>query len=745
MNGVGHNTKQNVKQNNRGSAMVMLIIAFALVSILVAVIMIMTTLNLQMKYTERQAKKNFYTAEIAMEEIRAGLELEVSKAAETAFNSIQHVYAMLTESERVTNFRINYINTLRESLKDGTDKIYDLSILKGYVDETQFAGGKFDIVSTSGCKMEGLSKGLVLRGVKVEYTDEQGYLSIVETDFVLTIPDLQFTQSAVMPDIFSYSLVADTGIKGNATGVVNFEDGVYAGTNGIEVTGASSNWKFGNMNRLICKESMTAAQRAEITVNPEVNFWVGDILADSAKISLLGRSYVAEDTSIRGKNGVITIWNEYYGYGNGTELKMDGSFAANKDRSSAMIINGLNSTLDMTKLNKLVLSGRASISTGIKEITPPKEDGSQTGGIKPDKNENIPMSGTIEIKSNQIAYLVPPECIGVSGGTALIGKNPMSEQDYIRLVEYKNDKGKYPDFQEVSLNVTMEKMGKTLNDYNAGNSLKFQKIFQQVNGGVVVFYYLILDEKNAVDYFADYYKAEQKKLDSYMKKYTNNLMMNDKISRLVLGGNSFTYDGKNITLHKQNNSLTAEEIAGLREEQDSYAKIFAALNSKLLANYSDLSTSEKQKTVFENLVRTEAITGVKTYELNLDGDSRKIRAVVTNGDFKYTETEKNKNYCLVIAKGNVSVEADFSGLILAGGTVTVKNVGTIKGNKEDLIKMLQCPIEEPDGTKTTLIEKYFRNGSSYVLEGTVIDKKDAVNENYLNMTDYVQYENWKKQ
>lgn len=783
--------------------MVMLIIAIALVSILVAVIMVMSALNLQMKYTERKAKSNFYTAEIAIEQIRAGLELKVSEAAKTAYESIQQNYAQsgeneLTPEERSANFRTIYALALKEALKDAADSNkYDMDILESFIDETHFkigtgAGDNTQLESTQSCKMDALSTGLVLYGVKVTYTDDEDFQSIVETDFCLLIPDLHFTQFSVMPDLFNYSLVADEGIEGGSTGSsVVFEDNVYAGKDGILIKGAGADWQFKNMDRVVCRGTVEVKEAAKLTVKSNKDFtvslWANDILVNGATAVLNGRTYLSDDLTLKGKNSKVTLEKEYYGYGNGAKLKTDGSLETNpsdnvqagSQNSSAMLINGLNSTLDMKKLNKLVLAGRAAIATSGDEVEKPADGNSELPGVKIEENMDIPLGESIGIKSNQLAYLVPAECIGVYEGEALIGKNPMSAADYIQLLEYEKDETMYPGFEEVSLNTTVEKLGKPLNDYVAGgsgedqkdqakqqepkkdNSKKesFRRIFQQVDGEIVVYYYLLLDEKNGARYFKDYYEAEKEKLDGYMKQYTNRLLVNDKLSRLVLGGNMLTYDGEELLLRQNDAVLTPEEINSLTEEINNDYRVFAALSSKLLTDYGSLTDEEKTRTVFENLIDASTLPGGKQeYGLEVEGGARTLEAYITSGNFNFPGDVMNpgnkKNVCLIVAGGDVTVSDDFSGLILAKGKVKITDSGKIhiEGNREDLIKMLQKPTIDGDDSSETILQKYFKESKNYVLDGTSIKKPEEgeaedtgeKSEAYLDLTDYVQYQNWKK-
>ena len=99
----------------------------------------------------------------------------------------------------------------------------------------------------------------------------------------------------------------------------------------------------------------------------------------------------------------ITI-AKYVGFGNGGADK-ENPVAGD---SSAIIINGREASLDMSNIRELMLAGTAYINT--QAIVNSSSVGTQ--------NSNVGMGESISVKGDQIAYLVPPECIGTSGDGA---------------------------------------------------------------------------------------------------------------------------------------------------------------------------------------------------------------------------------------------------------------------------------------------------------------------------------------
>jgi hypothetical protein len=99
--------------------------------------------------------------------------------------------------------------------------------------------------------------------------------------------------------------------------------------------------------------------------------------------SLNGDAYIADDLELRGDGAEAHLAGRYFGFGNSPDTAA---------LSSSIIINGLNSILDITGLEHLFLAGQSFIDT-----------------------ENIPMGQSFSVKSDQLAYLIPANLI--SSGT----------------------------------------------------------------------------------------------------------------------------------------------------------------------------------------------------------------------------------------------------------------------------------------------------------------------------------------
>ena len=137
-------TLREQKKNNKGSSIVMVLVVMALLMILVAIVLSLALMNYRMKTTNRQSVYNFYSAETALDEIRAGLTKEVSAAAADAYNTTMAEFASLDESARRQKFQTAYINHLKAALVDKTGAIngsatYSIGYIAAMIQETEYS------------------------------------------------------------------------------------------------------------------------------------------------------------------------------------------------------------------------------------------------------------------------------------------------------------------------------------------------------------------------------------------------------------------------------------------------------------------------------------------------------------------------------------------------------------------------------------------------------------------------------
>ena len=175
--------------------------------------------------------------------------------------------------------------------------------------------------------------------------------------------------------------------------------------------------------------------------------------------------------------------------------------ASDADLSSAIVINGRDTTLDLSGVNRLLLAGRNYVASSS------VASGSDT------LNTDVMTGDSISVKGAQLAYLLPYSLLNLDDGTAK--SNPMTMTAY-------NDSGlKDKSASEiVEWNTPVAAWGgKTLREIGVDSNNPVQTVFYNGQGGTVYFYLNFSDDAKASAFMSDYYSQQQDKMDQYFSFY----------------------------------------------------------------------------------------------------------------------------------------------------------------------------------------------------------------------------------
>lgn len=736
--------------NDKGSALVTVIVACAVIGLLAVVSLWASLINYQMKITDTKVKSNFYSAETVLDQICVGLQSNVSDAYNKAYTTTMQKYSALSEDERNNMFIREYVDNICLALKSTTvgDRNYNMSLLKSYVDSdlldnTTYPYAEITSLTTSDSSGDGLmstyDSGVVLKGIKVVFVDAEGFSSVIETDISLNIPEMKFVTAEDMPDTFSYSMIANSGIELKGSGSnVNVNGSVYAGSPyavsvsnpevmsfnlkdiGIKLTLADSKY-------LIAEGTINISDSSVFSVAADNQLWTDNIqVGGGTDVHLRGSSYVSDDLTLGGNSPKVYLGEggtgRYVGYGNNTNRAAD---------SSAIIINGKNSTLDMSGLDDLFVAGYSFIQTS---------SIANDHAVSYEDNNDVRMGESISLKGNQIGYLIPGECIGVdSSGKSLYNRNPITYAEYSAIME--DD-----DYTEVDDSIVSHKTGHKLSYYlENGESISdcVTTVFVPTNSGQesdgLVYYYISLSPETASLYYNDYYSENTEKLNTYADFFANVINSNDAASRVYTAGKFSLYESDELKLYGTNELDVDDEIALLENT-------YTALNSTLTANYQSGNGAAYGQTVFENIIDSAKLLEVTNGQpsgkrkVNFTGSAGDVMtAVLVNGDYTYSsETQEGGNLRLIIATGDVNVNADFTGTIICLGKLSVNGNCNIKN--EDQEKMKKLLTADIDGTN--FLYHIFDEGSSYIVSLTG-GNGDASNTS-IAYSDIITFKNWTK-
>ena len=762
--------------DNRGASFVMVVVAMAIVAVLAVTVLWIALMNLQMKVTDKKNTDNFYSAEGVLDQICTGLQGDISKAYSAGYTKVMENYSdsSINEAGRQSNFAQEYLKNLKTSLEyDSTGMTFNMGKLIQYVDPKLLenkVNQPHAVIKSTNADVNGngqlkvYQNRVVLNGLRVEYTDEKGFKSIIETDISLGVPSMSFTASGGVPELFTYSLVGNEGLKiTSGLNKVNLSGNLYAGCENAAGTGTSTTsvtipnnatLDVKDTSYMIAEGDIEVGDFAEknmagvhnnstLSVDSQCQLWTSNINVNGAAVNLDGMTYVADDMTLKGTGSKVTLGKnnknnnaKYVGFGNGGADK-ENPVAGD---SSAIIINGREASLDMSNIRELMLAGTAYINT--QAIVNSSRVGTE--------NSNVGMGESISVKGDQIAYLVPPECIGTSGNGAdaksLYNKNPLSYKEYKDITATGQDQTKYT---EVNANVVSTKTGKALSAY-LPESKTIDKCIKKVfvpstdnSDDGLVYYYVNLPTNKAAEYYSDYFGADSDKLNRYTKFYTDSIQVNEAAS-IYTAGNYSIYDGSNLSLLKG-----IADGVDMDAQSDALQRTYTALNSKLLTNYADLPTNAASVSLFTNIVNNTNLLKIvpnsgNKHIFETEYQGKKYQAIVKNGNYTYDANDKSHNVDIIVATGDVTLNADFTGTIVAKGRIIVnKDQCEIDNGTQELFKALLLE-KVSDADDALHLYDVFMDGANYLGNvSSFSNKKEA--DTKIDYATLITYQNWTKE
>ena len=792
----------NRKRRNSGSSIVIVIIAMAMIGILATTLLWMSYVNYKIKVNDIRNKNSFYSAETVMEQIVAGLQKESSDAVaiaykETLSNWDRDDDGIQSEANHYSSFATAYLDALVKELRNSEkgDSYYNRDVLKNYVDtdiwknvnQTAWDNGTDEADAAKAPVMELVNgSSLILRNVFVSYVDGDR-LSIVSTDLCLDVPQIVFTKSSSsIDDLYDYLLIGNRGISlTKGSGQVTGDGSIYAG---IDETTAKGGIVINPASSLAINNGRYVISKGEIdVVGPGAGFIVRDaretgssvyaksLDLQSGMISLDSKTYIANDLTLSGNGSKATLTKEYYGYGTSMATGLEGS-PTEQENSSAIIINGQNSTVDMSGVNTLMLAGRAYIGTN----TTKKELDQNTAAAVEDagkKNEKAVLMGeSITVKGGQIAYLVPTECLGVYNGETLIGQNPLTQDQAVKMQAYKDQYGK--EFREVDFTRPVSRLGgESLSSFGVADMDHIRKVSTQYVGGgteskSLTYYYLVMDADYAAKYYQTYYKQDNNKetIDNYFKKYaTGGILLGDYTSEqnsYTILGNALVSDvlsqsGVSL-LASRENATSAMTPAEAAQKSADIANVYKGLTTNLSEDGASASTFQN---VFESVIKKEITTKQE------DGSEKKepiqeylvdngtggtmefttedgLKGIITTGNYTLSSaTGGASNIRLIVSLGDIVIDRNFTGLAIAKGTITIdgathNGAASLKRNKMELYKVLNATTGVEGDTITPMA--FFVNGETSLADGVQEASTDDAGNLNIDYTEIVRYMNWEK-
>ena len=741
-----------IKRNdNRGSSILMVIITIAGIGIMAAIALWVSLRNVQMKSTDAEIKGSFYSAEGVLEQVKAGVKEKAEAAYKEAITKDLESFAKYknrtpvqngsstavanaeSQTARAEAFKKNFKEYFKKSVNNGAANKYDIKSISNLVDQNLINSPTYPyaVVSAMGTGFSGetgivkdTDDKLVLEGVRVRYVSEDEQVSEIITDITVDVPKPDVIAPTSDLELFEYAIIGNSGVDVEA-GMLKVKGNVYAGFNNKNDKTAltlSPTVKVEFIDRLlIANGKVKIGNNASLTSTSKQNVWAENILLDSGSAELLGAAYISDDLTLNGTGSNANISGVYKGYGS------DKNVASS---SSAIIINGRNSSIDMSGAKEVGLAGYSYIATGNEKLRDRNSQGNANNNV------DIKMGESIAVKGNQIAYLMPGEWIGTdSASISKYGHNPLSYAEYKKLLSEKD--GSNNPYLLVNTKARAYKTGKTFEDYGVTQSdldSNYTKIFVQPITGIssegLVYFYVNLPQDKAAKYFNDFYAADKDRAKE-LKKHTDfyaRSIQSAADANIKTAGNYTIVDNDLVVMPGKLSTV---------DNPEKLYKNFRAYCTNLTTN---VVAGQREDKVFDNIMNVSMLnnylTGSVQKEVNFNG----VKAVISSGKFDYNGSSGDVR--LIVAKGDVDIRKNFTGTIIAGGKVRVYSAGEIKADDSGILKNLINEPLTPGGTD--YLYKIFKDGAAYASAGTGQSENNLFADGSVDLSKLVSYSNWKK-
>ena len=820
--------EKNVK-GNKGFSLITVIITVAFIGILGLLVLYLALQNFNMKITGIKGKDSFYTAEQALEEIRLGLQQDVGDAMSAAYIKVMEDYnKQSTSSDEVldelrqkafeTAFLKELTSRVSKSGKEGASESplgqYSMDYLRSYVD---FDADKETLIVTNPEGKDPVLKsdpksGLLLKNLKVIYVDAKGYASIIETDIRLGIPKIQFPTPSTLPDLMNMVVVAQGGIVckraenvGISAGHTSIMGSIFAGNlkDGSESSEKSQTsikveknaaLAIASGDKVVTEGEVSVDEQGSFSASAGVTLWTQGIRMTEGKVTLDGTTYVADDLTVEknaksGDGSQVKIAGEYYGFGSPDSAKKSKNYtqsgqsvekdtprlydhSSDADLSSGIVINGRNTTIDLSAVKKFLLAGRSYLAvSGVKGAA---------------ANSDVMLGESLSVKGSQLAYLVPAALLKT--GSEVSASNPMNYDDYLASDLVKKDADQQVDWDET----VSAWGGKSLSEIGVDKSKPIQTVFYNDNagGGYVYFYLNFTDNEKASDFMQTYAANSTDKLNQDLSFYfgkNSGITVADRDSyvRYVTNGNILTYNGDRSE-NGVDDATNPESDEKLQQEQVNMQNTWYALNRKMITSVDLLNTGVKDsegishdetdytQSVFDNLVNEKQMVqflkqrdpGHLQYTFTASDDDGSLQAIMVHNGASSTYQTSNgsktvkgtgkpleitqqmaetDNLRLVICTGDVVIASGvhFKGIIMAKGKITLEAGASLESSPLEAAKVFQSVV----GTDNHISPKdFFWEGDKYVLgNSTVTNDEEKNTSDTYQLGDYITYENWRKE
>lgn len=641
---------RKISSLNTGSALITVIIAMLFVIALGSALLYMAYVGYSVSIAERGEAGGFYSADSEMNKIVTGIQGLVSESLIPAYTETLTDYAKgtVTDPQKVLSGKLtdrlcrltSPANGLSSPLlsENGGNFSYSVSALASFLDgisskinddgsvTVSLANGGTALLKGSEKVEKSIDENgfgcLRLKGINLIFTSADGYETSISSDIKINIPDF-FSAASSSADAGGYALIAEKGISRSSGGKSVITGNIFAGGNGIVVDGNGNGLVFKSGN-VCAKGGIKAVNGANFDFSaPDNELWTDEIRLGSgetgASAKFDGKVYVSGDLIFAGKNSSAVLKGEYFGFGSAADGK-----------GSAILVNAQKSKLDISQLDRMTLAGVSYIDISGAGLT--------SGGNS--YSAPIIMGQSLATKADQLAYLLPPECLLNYFANPCVLKESDSNPNELAA----------PLWDENAVLWKINGSDRTLKYYlgTGGEKGKVIPLYSSGSGGnsdKIAYIFIVFKDRGAAsEYFKDYFAAYPQSIEQYADLYLSDLSGNAK-NVIASGSTFYNSEGDKLCLYVSDKTVLT----------------------------GNLSTRYRNKiSPLDKYAYREKVYALGNSSLSFEKDGKEV-AVVSGKDYVFTGA--NNDLKLIVSAGDVTLNGSFSGMVIAGGTVNIRGTG----------------------------------------------------------------------
>ena len=194
--------KHYKKINNKGSALVTVLIAGFFAAIIVTILLFVTVRNYKQRAIEYQSKQNFYQAEKALDELKTILIEDCSNSCNDSYSKVLDDYINLSGEERQSTYYSDFVSFEKDLWEERTSDEELLDAIKELVSEDY----KECFESIGDITYDEKEGYILFEDIVVSCSTIEGYYSRIKTNIRVDAPAIDWGNGASNSEISTVNM-----------------------------------------------------------------------------------------------------------------------------------------------------------------------------------------------------------------------------------------------------------------------------------------------------------------------------------------------------------------------------------------------------------------------------------------------------------------------------------------------------------------------------------------------------------